>query len=140
MQSEFSFRFDNSNRKQEDTHNANYIRDIVCARSPPYCIVYLAVCNNDDAAYRELHFTMPLTDHRCEELFKLLVVKWQIRFSPVHRALKYTFTEPIESSRCITYFGVHERVHQRVYVLLRIKFRVRVCMRYKESLFAERTA
>lgn len=62
---------------------AGCTRDIVCVRYPPCRIVYrVAVCNND-AAYRELHFAMPLTDHRCEEPFKLFVVERQIRFSPV---------------------------------------------------------
>lgn len=121
------------------THNVDYIRDIVCARSPPYCIIYLAVCNNNDA-YRELHFTMPLTDHHCEEPFKFFVIKWQMRFSRVHRALKYTFTESTESSRCIMCFRVHGRFIRGSLFLLRIKFRARVYTHYKESLFAERTA
>lgn len=52
------------------------------ARAPAlHCLP--AVCNNDDAAYRELHFAMPLTDHSiAKNCLKLLAVERQIRDFP----------------------------------------------------------
>lgn len=95
-------------RGEEGGHSytpAIHSRYTVCVRYPfPPCrIVYLAVCNNDDAAYRELHFMMPLTDHRCEEPFKLLVVERQIRFSPSTPSSELYLYQTTESSRCILY-------------------------------------
>jgi len=47
--------------------------------APSHCLP--AVYNNDDAAYRELHFAMSLTGRRSEEPLKLLVVERQIRLA-----------------------------------------------------------
>lgn len=90
-----------------------YTRDIVCVRYPLCCIVYLAVYNNDDVAYRELHFAMPLTDHRCEKSFKLLVVERQIRFSRYAEL----WNAPLANKRNRRVFVLweHRRVHPRAY-------------------------
>lgn len=123
MQSESSFRSDNSSREEEGkkgTRTPTTQLEILSVwDTPQCCIVYLAVYNNDDAAYRELHFAMPLTDHRCEEPFKLLVFERQIRFSLAHAELwKNTFSEQIESSRST--LQEYERVHPRAYYALNL--------------------
>lgn len=52
----------------------------VCLRPKLHCLP--AVCNNDDTAYRELHFTMPLTDPPLRgDAQTPCLVEWQIWFS-----------------------------------------------------------
>jgi len=52
----------------------------VCLRPELHCLP--AVCNNDDTAYRELHFTMPLTDPPLRgDAQTPCLVEWQIWFS-----------------------------------------------------------